>query len=495
MADGKKGMTPLEAIQKAISDHYMAKSGLQYPLDPNAGPADRAKRTVTEGLVRASAAAEQLRLKTQLEAHPNVSRFITELGDGNANLSPKLAEALVARWRASPDFLDKLEAELPGVGENDPKKTATAQLLKQTLIHPENEGALIGALEDTTKPFDPAAILLAANAPPPAAPPPAATTAPASASSTPPPAGGYGAVGGSRGPGPQPRAAQEQPTASNNHINEFAEALGKAGATYGIPPEKINGFVRAIHDRPELRKKIDEHLQKHPELVVALNDFTKIDGRDVPEMFRSAVRTTLEEIYDDPGKLADPKFTQNFSKNTGKLMGIGQVQAGIRRRAADPGLTSGPAADNGTGGGSSGRTASAGGDVMGVGGMFDKISAFLNDPNLMQKIQGFITQLGPIMEKLKAILMPLLQSLGDVIGDLKGSTTLSMAGGANTGMSGHLGVRGGTRVDPHSGATTRLSADARHDGPAGSGGHSPGHGVASHDHDRVRPGGPGTLIT
>lgn len=489
MADGTK-KTSIEVIQKAILDYHMGGGAAQ---NANAGLGDKLKGAAFEGLARLSAGADGVALTEQLKSHPNVSRFLASL-DQNSNGQPldkDVAYALVQRWKKDPKMLDNLEAMLPGENETDPEKDLTGDSLTAGINDPKHKSEIIKFLGDLTKPLTKESLQAATAPTPNPTPTPTPTPTP---KPNPNPSGEHGSVGAPpraeakhRG-GPSGGASLPVP---NNHINEFADALAKAGATYGIPPEKIQGFVRAVREQPELREKISQHLQRKPDLVGALNNFSKIDGRDVPEIFRSALRETLEEIYDDPAKLANPEFTQNFSSNTAKLMKLEGVRAGIARREANPGLTTGggPPAPRPGGSGAGGASNPFGGVTDALGGIMN----WLNDPNLGAKFQGFMDQLKPILQQIQPLLMQLLNMLGGAINGMGGSGTLRMAGGPDGGMSQRLGVHGGTTVDPHSGATTAPPVVARHDGPAGQSGHAPGQRVVGRNHDRVQPPGPGTL--
>ncbi len=359
-------------------------------------------------------------LDKDIESHANIKQFLESLGQGKL-IDPRVADALIAKWKDDPKFLTNLNNDLENldnanllrqaINSNDPKNRAD---LIATIANYGNDNSLApapsgsGGATPTTPP--------AASTPPPAAPPPAAS-----------------GRGGRHGT--QSRSEQGQPA---NLVVDFAQQLAeKAKRDFGIDPAIADGFVGRVKGDKNLQKEIYAQMQKHPDLKNTLNDFLLVDVNALGA-HKPKARAALVELLQNPELLKQDEYVTALEANVAIMPKNVAGGTTVGRVSGQPGGASG--APTGGAGGSSPFSAS--GFMGGLQDMFENLKSFFASPSFMQGISQ-------IWEKIKEFFSSFSSSTGFAMGNNGNGMSRHLADTTGNGEGYHARTRS---VRPDTGA-------------------------------------------
>ncbi|MEK7801251.1 MAG: hypothetical protein AAB276_02245 [Pseudomonadota bacterium] len=156
------------------------------------------------------------------------------------------------------------------------------------------------------------------------------------------------------------KSDQDIITALNNKtlIKGIAEGIAGQATKMGVGSEYTKSFKDRMDRDPNLMKAFQENLQKNPEFVRQMAKTMK-DGGEMPSSMKEIAKKTMQEVMEQPEKLADDGFVKRMSQGMsmkGGMDGLSSMFKGL-------------------------------GDM---GGMFAGLGSFFQ--GIMDKIQSFIKE-------------------------------------------------------------------------------------------------------
>lgn len=92
----------------------------------------------------------------------------------------------------------------------------------------------------------------------------------------------------------------------NGHVMQFATAFAReAVKTYGISQADADGFVKRIEGDPTLQKNIADNLANNPDFI---RDMASLDGQTIDPRIRGLAKQKLQNLMQNPQKLADSEY-------------------------------------------------------------------------------------------------------------------------------------------------------------------------------------------
>lgn len=340
----------------------------------------------------ATPAAQSPILLAQLLTSPNVSKLMDEVSkSASGKNTAKLQDAIIERYMAKGStFLKDLDRDL---GANP---AAAATLAKQIQADPNkvalnvakytagNLAAVVAAGEPAVAAVKPSVVSAAAPATPRAEPVRTARAAPEAA------------IPAAAAPRAEPIAAAVKPATSTFtpemeaqiQRNTFIALAGKPDAEISVAlssPALVKGIAAGIADQatkmgvgaeytksfkdrmardPQLVDAFQKNLQQNPEFVRQMAK-TMRDGGEMPASMKEIAKKTMQDVMEQPEKLADDGFVKRMSQGLSMKDGGGM-------------------------GGMMGGLSSMFKGMGDMGGMFSGLASFFQ--GIMDKIQSFIKE-------------------------------------------------------------------------------------------------------
>lgn len=213
-----------------------------------------------------------------------------------------LSSALEREWKANPDILGKMNADL--------QNPETAQDVKKAVIrNPDGFASTLPKYKDGNVNEFLAAI----------PPPPASSAAPASETKETEPHPASGPT-----PPPDPEVARKKledlANTSNDDLKRIdptitkAIVLGLAASAkdrFGVNPAMTNGFAQRVESDPVLLERITENFRRNPNFVRELAK-AGLDKTSPREPFLTPARAAMTNLMANPHKLADDVYVKNM---------------------------------------------------------------------------------------------------------------------------------------------------------------------------------------
>lgn len=212
-----------------------------------------------------------------------------------------LLTALAKEWKAHPDILGKMNADL--------QNPETAQEIKKAIT--DNPGGFASTLPKYKD--VPVNKFLAAIPPP-----PASSAAPASETKETEPR----PTSGPTPPNPEDdrKALEALAAASNDDLKRIDPTITKAIVRglaasakdrFGVNPAMTNGFAQRVESDPVLLERITENFRRNPNFVRELAK-AGLDKTSPREPFLTPARAAMTNLMANPHKLADDVYVKNM---------------------------------------------------------------------------------------------------------------------------------------------------------------------------------------